>query len=713
MSRPSKKIAIMGAAVATASAMTVVMAAPKPPVTADVALAAATGPYTQLITGASGAVDNGLVFMGYAGGAGAAFWNPIAASSGGWLPTFTAQTTQNDLTTFKGLVNASADAAEGNVVPGITRDAVITVAAATAHTLLPVPGVTDELDTTAGTVLVPLATIADAIERLHALNSTPVLGGPLVGIPTVEGVLDALGLTATQTTFQSTFSWPLFRAAGKTAIGNTFIQLPAQTASVLVPRLLDRLTVGGLSIPDAPPEAQKLVKDTLTPLDKIVNTPSVTAWIPAGSGSYSALGYSLGFLAAAPIVVIGPVGALSAVPLPAIPALPLPSIPGVPLPAIPGIPVNPASEVVVAVPIAAYGTDLPFGIASFGVLTMPILVSPAAALVSPPIIVTYSRINSGAATSVGPNGVYYNSGTTLGLLATSVGILPVLYSLGAASAGPAGVGYVGPSVFGIGVVPPVQVLTAQPFQSVGRLVPTGVAVPQVALPAGVVPTQVPNVLAPLGLPVALPPVSLPSVGLPPADTAAVTSVGNPVLGGATANLPQITKALDGVFGPAAAEIARNVVALNAELAKAAQTIPPPGAPNGSGLPLPTATVPSVADNVLPVSAPAVVSQPLPAVTGLVEDIGVPEDAPRNRPRLNVITGTGNPGENALIGTSRTSTGGGGTTAPGGLRSTVQNAPKRVTDAVSGTVKSVTDTVSGAVSGAVGSLGKLGKGGDDG
>lgn len=85
---------------------------------------------------------------------------------------------------------------------------------------------------------------------------------------------------------------------------------------------------------------------------------------------------------------------------------------------------------------------------------------------------------------------------------------------------------------------------------------------------------------------------------------------------------------------------------------------------------------------------------------------MPQDPqPRNRSRLNVITGTGNPGESALVGNARTSTGSGGTNAPGGLRSTVQNAPKRVTDAVSGTVKSVTDTVSGAV----GSLGKLGKG----
>ncbi len=702
----SSKITIVGAAAVTASALTVAMAAPTPPVTADVALTAATGPYTQFVTGASHGMDSGLMLMGTYGGMAAGFWNPIAAMSGGWLPTFTARTTRNDLTTYKGLVNASAAAAEGNVVPGITRDAVITVAATTAHTLLPVPGVTDQLETTAGTVLVPLSTVSDAIEKLHALNSTPVLGGPLVGIPTVEGVLDALGLTATQTTFETTFNWPLFRADGKTAIGNTFIQLPAQTASVLVPRLLDRLTVGGVSIPDAPPEVQKLVKDTLTPLDKVVNTPSVTAWIPAGSGSYHALGYSLGFLAAAPIVVIGPVGALALLPVAGIPSVSLPALPGVPLRATPPVPINRASETVIAVPLAAYGTNLPFGIASFGVLTMPIVVSPAAALVSPPLIVTYSRINSGAAFSVGPNGVNYNSGTTLGLFLTSVGIVPVLYSLGAVSAGPNGVGYIGPSVFGISAVPPVQFRTAQPFQSVGRVVPTRLAVPPLALPVPVSPAQVTNVLASLGLP--LPPLGLPPVALPPVNTAPVTSTVNPVLGTATANLPQITKALDGAFGPAAAEIARNVVALNAELARIAQTIPPPGIPNGSDLPLPTPSVPAVADNLLPVSAPAAPS--LPAVTGLVEDLDVPKTSqPRNRPRLNVITGTGNPVESA-VDSARTATGGSGPTAAGGLRSTVQNAPKKVTDAVSGSVKSVTDTVSGAVSGAVGSLGKIGKGG---
>ena len=90
------------------------------------------------------------------------------------------------------------------------------------------------------------------------------------------------------------------------------------------------------------------------------------------------------------------------------------------------------------------------------------------------------------------------------------------------------------------------------------------------------------------------------------------------------------------------------------------------------------------------------SEPLAAVADLVgnPDIAVPETPqPRKRPRLNVITGTGNPGGTATVG-SRPSTNSGGTDAPGGLSSTVQNAPKRVTDTVSDTVGSVSDTVGG-------------------
>ncbi|KUI40493.1 hypothetical protein AU197_07900 [Mycobacterium sp. IS-1590] len=107
-----------------------------------------------------------------------------------------------------------------------------------------------------------------------------------------------------------------------------------------------------------------------------------------------------------------------------------------------------------------------------------------------------------------------------------------------------------------------------------------------------------------------------------------------------------------------------------------------------------------------------------AVADVAQNLSIPpagDPGPRTRPRLNVITGTGNPGGPTTIGNGRTSGGAGGANAPGdlrstvqnttgGLRSTVQDAPKKVTDAVSGTVKSVTDKVSDAVGG----LGKLGK-----
>jgi hypothetical protein len=454
---------------------------------------------------------------------------------------------------------------------------------------------------------------------------------------------------------------------------------------------------------------QKVVNNTLSPLDRIVSTPSITAWIPAGSGSYHALGATLGFLAAAPIVVVGPVGALSSVPLPAIP----------------GVAHNPASETVLAVPLVAYGAGLPFGIAGFGLLAMPVLVTPAAALVSPPLAVTYTRINTGTAPRIGPDGVSYNSGTTLGLLATSVGILPAMYSLGAVSATAAGLGVAGPSAFGIGVVPPVAVPTAAPLQVLDTVNPAALVNPAglvntalgtaglvnpIAGTAGVVaagalPGVVPPGVALTGLTSVLTPLGLPT------QAATVAAALNPALTNASTTSSLITKALNGLFGPAATQVAQTLVELTTELTKAAQALPAPSTAPAAGLPVSEPPLATVTDNLLAAPTAIGAGEPGAAVTDLVGDIGLPADPPRSRPRLTVVPGTGNPGDTALIGNGRAPTGGGGATAPGGLRSTVQNAPKKVTDAVSGTVKSVTDTVKNTVSGAVGSLGKLGKGDD--
>nr|WP_131721726.1 hypothetical protein [Mycolicibacterium komanii]CRL70351.1 hypothetical protein CPGR_01953 [Mycolicibacterium komanii] len=668
------RFAVVGAATVAATALTAAVAAPKPPVSADVALAASTGPYTQTVTGGAQAMDSALVFAGAFGGAAAAFWNPIAGWSGGWLPTFTAKTTQKDLTTTRGLLAASSSASQLDLIPGISGDATVATAAATAETLS--PGAGSEVDAAADTVLIPLASIKSVVDALNALNQTPGVGSRITGIPTVEDVLDVIGLTATQTEFVTTFNWPLFAADGKTSIGSTFIQLPSHTANGLVNRIRDRITVAGVSLADAPPEVQKLVSDTLSPLDEIVSTPTVTGWIPAGSGSYRALGGSLAVLAAAPIVVVGPVDALSKVPLPA----PLPNL---------------GSETVVAAPIAAEGAQLPFGISSFGVVTMPVVITPAGAIVSPPILASYTRQATPSSTYVGTDGVAYDGGGAIGLLVTSLGIVPVMYSLGSVNAGTSGAGLTGPSLFGVPTVPATQVGTAPGGQSLDG--------------------PVSEVLTNLGVDNNRAPVST-------ALRAPLSSTLGPLN-------PEIQKALNGVFGPGAKEIAQQIVALNELLTQAAQPVGELSKPLPPATPSAPPAAPALPTNSLLASTAPVVSNTQAAVADVAQNLNVPpaDPGPRNRPRLNVITGTGNPGGPSTVGNGRTSggdtpgglqstvqntTGGLRSTVQnttGGLRSTVQDAPKKVTDAVSGTVKGVTD----AVKGAVGGLGKLGGGGDDG
>lgn len=139
------------------------------------------------------------------------------------------------------------------------------------------------MDAAADTVLIPLASIENVFDALNALNKTPGVGSRIAGAPTAEDVLDVIGLTATQTEFVTTFNWRCSQPTEKTSIGSTFIQLRSHTANGLVDRILDRITVGGVSLADAPPEVQKLVSDTLAPLGEIVSTLTVTAWIPAGS----------------------------------------------------------------------------------------------------------------------------------------------------------------------------------------------------------------------------------------------------------------------------------------------------------------------------------------------------------------------------------------------------------------------------------------------
>ncbi len=650
---------MVGVATTTAAALAAVLASPEPPVVGDVKLAAAASPFsTQNMTNWSRTFDNSLLFMGSFGGAAAAFWNPIAGMSGGWLPTFTARTTQRDLTTSEGLLGAGAAATKLNVVPGVSGDATTTILAATAETVSPVPGTGDEVEAAVDTILIPLASIREVIDALHGLNDAPLVGHQLAGIPSVEDLLDVLGLTATQTTFESTYRWPVLGLDGTTHVGNTFIQLPRQTAATLAARLGKRLTIGGRPVSEAAPEVQQLVTNTLAPLDNVVATPTVTAWIPAGSTTLHTPIGSAGGLAAVPMVAVGPVAALSAVPLPD------------------GLPDTTQDTAAVVAPIGAWGLESPYGIASFGILTAPGVVTPAATFFTPPIPVSYSRVNTPSSSYIGTNGVNYQSGSALGLLITPVGLVPLVYTLGSVNAGTTGLGVTSPSLFGTAALPPVQVGTAPTRQSADPIAE-----------------------------------ALSSLGVPDQGDTITAALNSPVSTAVGPLSPQLTKALNGSFGPAASEIARSLVALTELLNQVSQAVPSAGAPNGSGLPAPTPPALTVANNLFTGSAPVVPSAPLAAVADLVgnQDVVVPEGPQTTkRSRLDAASRMDDPDERGVFG-KRTSTNGSGTSAPGGLRSTVQDAPKRVTDTVRDTVKSVTDKVSDAV----GSLGKLGKGGDEG
>ena len=92
-----KKAATVSGVVATATAMTVGMAAPP----------ANASNYTQLITDSSNSFNNLLFINGNVGGALASIWNPLATLiPGGLLPTFTASTEQLDLTSIEDLLEA-------------------------------------------------------------------------------------------------------------------------------------------------------------------------------------------------------------------------------------------------------------------------------------------------------------------------------------------------------------------------------------------------------------------------------------------------------------------------------------------------------------------------------------------------------------------------------------------------------------------------------
>lgn len=586
----AKKIATLGAATATVTALTAGVA-PLPVANAaavkrDVALSAASGPnYTDLITSSSNSLNNILFAAGNFGGAAADFWNPIAgALPAGLLPTFDAETEQFDLLTLDGLLGALTTTLESFESPDLTTIPGLSGLSPTELTAI---------NAALGLVLAPAAVLtAPALALgggavalvdgvLGALNLVPLLDG----VPQLGELIP--GLQVTDTVFHSEYDWALLGLSGQTNISNLFAQIPSLTASSLVNGILGSLHVGNLPISSVPGLTQ-IVDGILAPLD-IINTPSVTVWAPSGSGNYTLpLGGAVGWLATMPTLAIGTI-----------------DVGGVTVPA------N-GAETVVAIPIFAGGAVLPLGLASFGTVATPGLVLPTATGVStilgtnlqtfaiPLIGVSYTSLNTLQASYVGTNGFNFNSGQTIGILTTPLGALPIVYSLGSVNAGSTGFGFTLPSLFTVGLLPSFQVGTAPVQESDDGLIPA--AVPNTFLN---LPTQTTSLASLL---------SLPDVGgelsstiLTPLFNATAAPIG-----------AQITNYLNENWGSWANGLADATEQLTAFIANLSYNLPNANTPEVE----PAATTLAAEDNT---STPTVnlnaVTDNLPDLTGSTEDAG--------------------------------------------------------------------------------------------
>jgi hypothetical protein len=509
----AKKVAVMSAATISATALTVGMAPPPPDndkfVQMPVALTA--GPnYTQIIENSSDTLNNLLYAQANFTNAFGSFLNPLAALSGGLLPTVGADVEQNDLTSLTGILglitgtlNDLTNPPDVAGIPGLPSSVPLPggvniplndllqtgLLAGLGGTLSGLGPVIDLLDGVGG----QLAVVEGVLDQLTALDNALTGLGLIEGlnIPSLDELIELIGLEATETNYTSTFSWPILGLGGTTNVSNIFAQLPGLGLGSLTASLIEALGVPDIEVPilnglpvlgGVLTPLPDVVAGLLTPLDDLVSTPSVTAWIPTANGAYTLpFGGSAGFLATMPTVAIGPINVV-------------------------GIPVS-TTDTVLAVPVFAGGVDLPFGLASFGTVATPGIVFPTATGVStlggtnlqsfaiPLLGVSYTSVNLLNSTYVGTNGVNYNSGQTVGVLVTPFGPLPIVYSMGKVNFGTTGFGFTGPSLFGVGLIPPIQVGTAPTQQSPDGLIPASLLNLGLALP-----TQATSVTELLGLP---------------------------------------------------------------------------------------------------------------------------------------------------------------------------------------------------------------------
>lgn len=476
-SQRSKNVALIGAASATATCLTVGAAPPPqhPVSSVAVALAASTGPdYTKLITSLSNSTNDLLFAQGNFQGALAELVQPVVAATGG---TVEAGTTQADLLKLSGVVAAlqailaTLNGPNVGGVPGLPT------------------GASSELSTVFGGASAALgSTVTALVKVLGGVQDALALIDKVPGLQNVPTLADLIpGLTASLTTYHSEYDLPLgglgtlMGLEGTTTATNFFAQLPSLTAQKLADGILGSITVGGKPLSSIP-GLTATVNKLLAPLNAI-STPSVTAWMPSAGGTYGLpLGGSVGYLVTMPTLDVGPVLLLS------------------------------TTDTVVAVPIAAAGVTLPEDLASFGVIGTPGLVLPTATGVDtiggvslssfsvPSLGISYSNLNVQGANYYGTNGIDYSNGQNVGVLVTPLGAVPIVYSMGSFYLGDNGFGFSGPSLYTIGLTPALKVGTAPTQQSADGVLSASVLNTMFTVGRAVTPTQLTSVTELLGLP---------------------------------------------------------------------------------------------------------------------------------------------------------------------------------------------------------------------
>ncbi|MFC7751797.1 hypothetical protein [Tsukamurella soli] len=368
--------------------------------------------------------------------------------------------------------------------------------------LSPVTGALSDLNTA-------IEPLNDVVSDVNSLLATLPGGQGLelgtISVPTLSSLLSALGVVATNTQYGNDFDWGLLGISGNTTVNNLFVQIPSISLSGLVGTAVDQvdaslssisgnnvvlgavntvLSGSGLSLSDISGD----VGDVLDDAGLDATTPSITAWDPTATGTYTLpFNGAIGFLDTMPVLDVGPLDT-----------------------DLVGVPALSTSDTVVAIPITAYGITFPGNLFSYGTLSTPGLVLPTATGVSMVGGTSLSNfaiadlgfndltVTTGQSSYYGTNGVYSNSGVSAATLSVAGLTIPIEYSMGSYYYGTTGVGFTLPSIDGVSLLPPIDIGTVPDQTSDDGLI-TASVINTLVSTAGVTSTPVTDVTGLLGL----------------------------------------------------------------------------------------------------------------------------------------------------------------------------------------------------------------------